>query len=71
MDDFREHDCADSDLHRPRLDFCMFKTEESDRLQEIDFIYADGRNVVPAEVKSMISILINPSTDSSGNTELS
>ena len=49
----------------------MFKTEESNRLQEIDFIYADGRNVVPAEVKSRISILINPSTDSSGNTELS
>ena len=35
-----------------RLDFCMFKTEESNRLQEIDFIYADGRNVVPVEVKS-------------------
>lgn len=35
-----------------RLDFCLFKTEESNRLQEIDFIYADGRNVVPVEVKS-------------------
>ena len=35
-----------------RLNFCTFESEESDRPQEIDFVYADGRNIVPVEVKS-------------------
>ena len=34
------------------LNFCQFMSDESDRLQEIDFIYADGNSIVPVEVKS-------------------
>ena len=35
-----------------RLNFCRFTSTESPRTQEVDFLYADGRRVVPVEVKS-------------------
>ncbi|MBR2255078.1 MAG: DUF4143 domain-containing protein, partial [Candidatus Methanomethylophilaceae archaeon] len=34
------------------LDFCLFQSDESDRTQEVDFVLADGRGLVPIEVKS-------------------
>ena len=35
-----------------RLDFCSFESDESDRPQEIDFLYAEGRQIVVVEAKS-------------------
>ena len=34
------------------LVFIKFYTEESDRIQEVDFLIADGKRVTPIEVKS-------------------
>ena len=34
------------------LVFIRFCTEESDRIQEVDFLIADGKRVTPIEVKS-------------------
>jgi predicted AAA+ superfamily ATPase len=34
------------------LDFCLFRSDESDRIQELDFLLMDGRSMIPIEVKS-------------------